>query len=200
MKNRFITLEGIEGVGKSTHIKMLEAYLINEGTKCVVTREPGGVPSAETIRNILLHEEISPITELLLYEAARSEHFEKVIEPSLKNGATVICDRFTDATIAYQGYGRGLDTKLIEELNKLATKGIEPDLTFFIDIPVKLAFERLKQRGTKPDRFEKLDHSFYEKVRKGYLEQSRKYPKRFVVIDGSGDIEATHKAIVSNFK
>jgi len=199
-KGRFITLEGIEGVGKSTHIKMLKEYFEKKGIKCIVTREPGGTPSGEIIRGILLHENISPITELLLYEAVRSEHFEKVIEPALNSGAVVICDRFTDATIAYQGYGRGLDIELIRMLNKLATKGIEPDRTIVIDLPVKAAFERLKERGTEPDKFEKLDHDFYEKVRKGYLEQNKRNPIRVIIVDGTGSMEQTHKKIVSSIQ
>ncbi|MFH1223930.1 MAG: dTMP kinase [Pseudomonadota bacterium] len=200
MKSLFITIEGIEGVGKTTQLKLLEKYLTEQKIKHISTREPGGVPFAETMRKVLLHEEIAPMTELLLYEAARSEHFEKIVQPALQRGNVVICDRFIDATIAYQGYGRGIDTELIDTLNRIATSGRKPDVTFFIDIPVKMAFERLKQRGTEPDKFEKLSHDFYERVRSGYLTIHKKEPNRVIVIDGSGSPEATHKLITDKIK
>lgn len=196
-KNKFITFEGIEGVGKSTQVRLLCDLFKQQNIDFLSTREPGGLPVAESIRNLLLHKDMSPITELLLYEAARAEHFEKIILPALNKGQSVICDRFADASVAYQGYGRGLDVKLIEELNKIATKNTEPDYTFIIDLPVNLAFERLSKRGTAPDRFEKLSHDFYEKVRNGYIEQSKKYPKRVKIIDADRTPEQIHKDIVS---
>lgn len=196
-KNKFITFEGIEGVGKSTQVRLLCDLFKQHNIDFVSTREPGGLPIAESIRNILLHKDMSPITELLLYEAARAEHFEKIILPALNKGQSVICDRFADASIAYQGYGRGLNIKLIEDLNRIAIQNREPDLTFIIDLPVKLAFERLSKRGTAPDRFEKLSHDFYEKVRNGYIEQSKKYPKRVIIIDADRTPEQIHKDIVS---
>ncbi|MEI6092081.1 MAG: dTMP kinase [bacterium] len=197
-KSKFITFEGIEGVGKTTQVRLLCDLFKKQNIDFVSTREPGGLPISESIRNILLHKDMSPITELLLYEAARAEHFDKIVHPALEKGQSVICDRFTDASVAYQGYGRGLEIKLIEELNNIATKNKEPDLTFIIDLPVKLAFERLSKRGTAPDRFEKLSHEFYEKVRTGYIEQSKKYPKRVIIIDANRTPEQIHKDIVSN--
>jgi len=196
MENTFITLEGIEGAGKSTQAKLLTEVLKQKGFKVTLTREPGGIETAEAIRTILLHKDIEPISELLLYEGARAEHFCKIIKPALASGNVVICDRFADASVAYQGYGRGLDVKMIEELNRIATFGTVPDLTFVVDIPAEMAFERLKQRGHEPDRFERLDANFFERVRKGYLDLSIKYPKRVLIIDGTKSIEQVHKAIL----
>jgi dTMP kinase len=200
MKGTFITLEGIEGAGKTTQAKLIVEALKQKGINAIATREPGGIETAEAIRQIVLHKDVEPITELLLYEASRAEHFCKVIRPALNSGKTVICDRFTDASIAYQGYGRGLDIKLVEELNRIATFGVEPDLTFVFDIPAQMSFERLKQRGHVLDRFEKLDVKFYEKVRKGYMDLSVKYPKRVIVIDGTQSVEDIHKAVMEKIK
>ncbi|MEI6080169.1 MAG: dTMP kinase [bacterium] len=196
-RHLFITMEGIEGVGKTTQVNLLYDFLKKKGLDIVLTREPGGLPISEAIRNILLHKDMSPMTELLLYEAARAEHFDRIISPALDKGQTVLCDRFTDASVAYQGYGRGLDLKLIDQLNSIATRNVQPDLTFVIDLPVDLAFKRLGTRGTTPDRFEKLSHDFYEKVRNGYIEQSKKYPKRVFMIDANKTPEEIHKDIVS---
>lgn len=196
MKHTFITLEGIEGAGKSTQAKLLTEALNQKGFNTTLTREPGGIETSEAIRAILLHKDIEPVSELLLYEAARAEHFCKVIKPALDSGKIVVCDRFADASIAYQGYGRGLDIKMVEELNKIATFGKMPDLTIIVDIPAQLAFERLKQRGNAPDRFERLDIKFFERVRTGYLDLNVKYPKRVVVVDGTKSIEEVHRAIL----
>lgn len=200
MKSTFITLEGIEGAGKTTQAKLLTDALKQKGINAIATREPGGIETAEAIRQIVLHKDVEPITELLLYEASRAEHFCKIIRPALNSGKTVICDRFTDASVAYQGYGRGLDIKLIEELNRIATFGVEPDLTFVFDIPAQMTFERLKQRGHALDRFERLDIKFYEKVRKGYLDLSVKYPKRVIIIDGTKGVQDIHKAVMERIK
>jgi dTMP kinase len=193
----FITLEGIEGVGKTTQVQLLCDFFKGKGVDLVSTREPGGLPVSESIRNILLNKDMSPLTELLLYEAARAEHFDRIISPALNKGQSVICDRFTDATVAYQGYGRGLELKLIDQLNTIATRGVEPDFTFVIDLPVDLAFKRLGTRGTTPDRFERLSHDFYEKVRRGYHEQAKKYPKRVFIINADRTPEEIHKDVVS---
>ena len=200
MKGKFITLEGIEGAGKTTQAKLLTDALKQKGINAIATREPGGIETAEAIRQIVLHKDVEPITELLLYEASRAEHFCKIIRPALNSGKTVICDRFADASVAYQGYGRGLDIKLIDELNRIATFGTEPDLTFVFDIPAQMTFERLKQRGHALDRFERLDVKFYEKVRKGYLDLSVKYPKRVFIIDGTKSVEDIHKAVMGKIK
>lgn len=196
----FITIEGIEGVGKTTQVKLLEEYLSSQNIPFVSTREPGGTQVCENIRNILLHQDMSPMTELMLYEAARAEHFSTVIEPALKNKVTVICDRFADASIAYQGYGRGIDITLIDTLNKIATKNTTPDLTIILDMDVDSAFERLRQRGSKPDRFEKLDKAFYQKVRTGYLDLAKKYPQRIKVVSALQSIQEMHQDLISNIK
>lgn len=189
----FITFEGIEGVGKTTQIKLIEKFFKKEGISYILTREPGGLPISEKIRSILLHEDMDPLTELFLYEAARAEHFVKIIKNEKK---IILCDRFTDATIAYQGYGRGINIELIEKLNHIATYGKKPDLTLLIDINVDLAFERVKSRNNDLDRFESLDKEFFKKVRFGYLDIAKKEPNRVKIIDGSGSIKNTHNQIL----
>ena len=195
-----ITIEGIEGVGKTTQIKLLEKYLGQKGVPFISTREPGGSPVCENIRNILLHTEMSPITELMLYQASRAEHFENVIEPALKNDRVVICDRFADASIAYQGYGRGIDIELIDTLNKISTKGTKPDVTFILDIDISEAFKRLSYRGSEPDRFEKLNEQFYERVRRAYLDIAKKDPKRLCVIDAAPATDKIHNKITEELE
>lgn len=191
-KRMFITIEGIEGVGKSTQMELLSSYLSSNNIKHVATREPGGLGVSEAIRDILLNQEMSALTELLLYESARAEHFQKVIAPALDSGKLVICDRFADSTVSYQGYGRGLDLELIDRLNMIACENTLPDKTFVLDMPVKEAFKRLKKRGSKADRFERLDNEFYERVRTGYIELSKKYPERIMLVDAVKSIEQIH--------
>lgn len=186
-----ITFEGVEGSGKTTQIRRLRRYLARKGIPCVVTREPGGSPIGEKIRRILLHPEndsMSPLTELLLYEAARSQHVEEVIKPLLKKGMVILCDRFSDASLAYQGYGRGIALGLIRRLNRLATDGIEPDVTFLLDCPSKVGLKRAierNQRGemVKEDRFERESMLFHRRVRKGYLALAKGNAKRVKRID-----------------
>jgi dTMP kinase len=199
-KGLFITIEGIEGVGKSTQIDLLSTYLKSKNINYISTREPGGLGVPEAIRSILLNQDMHPLTELILYEAARTEHFQKIILPAIKEGKTVLCDRFIDSTVSYQGYGRGLDLKLIDELNSIATQNTLPDITFFLDMSVENAFQRLKSRGSKADRFESLSHDFYEKVRKGYLDLNKKDPKRLIIINAERNIEEIHSDIVRNLE
>jgi dTMP kinase len=194
-KGLFITLEGIEGVGKTTQIKSLQLALRNDAIEFIGTREPGGTPTAEIIRNIILKEEMNELTELLMYSASRAEHVASLIRPNLQAGIHVLCDRFTDATIAYQGYGRGLDIKLIENLNRIATAGLKPDITIIIDLPVETAFQRLAKRGSEPDRFEKLNHDFYTRVREGYLNICKNDPDRVALVDGNRDEASIHREI-----
>jgi dTMP kinase len=148
-KGFFITVEGCEGCGKSTQSRLLKKYLENKGFKVVLTREPGGSTVAEQVRNILLNPKlkIAPLCELMLYESARVQHIEDIVKPNLAKGCVVICDRFTDSTIAYQGYGRKIDIKTIEKLNNIATLGINPDLTIYLDIDPKIGIVRAKQRN-----------------------------------------------------
>lgn len=199
----FITFEGIEGSGKSTQISLLAEWLRNElGTAPIVTREPGGCPIANQIRSTLLdaaNNGMDERAELLLYAAARAQHMAEVIQPALNNNNFVLCDRFTDATIAYQGYGRGLSTELIEELNNLATQGVAPDLTLLFDFHPEEGVNRAKERnanaeGPNEDRFEQEALAFHHRVRIGYLALEKKYP-RIQLIDANGSIDEVFERI-----
>jgi len=173
-----ISFEGTEGCGKSTLIRHLLKKFDENKIAAISTREPGGSPVAEKIREIILNDEMDSLTELFLYESARAEHFEKVIAPALKAKKIILCDRFIDSTIAYQGFARGLKLPIIETLNKMATAGRSPDLTFFLDLPV----EEGLARATDPNKFEKAGIEFQKKVRKGFLYSIRKNKKRWRVI------------------
>jgi dTMP kinase len=187
----FITFEGVEGSGKTTQIQRLKKYFNRKGIPCKVTREPGGCPIGEEVRKILLnpdHREMVPTSELLLYEAARAQHVKEVIKPFLKKGGVVLCDRFSDATLAYQGYGRRIDLKWIERLNHLSSQGIRPDVTFLLDCPSDVGLKRALQRNRtlkqeREERFEREEIQFHQRVRKGYLAIAKKEPHRVRVID-----------------
>ena len=187
----FITFEGVEGSGKTTQIQRLKRYLTQKGFPCRVTREPGGGPIGEKIRKILLnpeHRGMSPLSELLLYEASRAQHVIEVVKPFLKKGMIVLCDRFSDASIAYQGYGRKVDLKWVERLNRLSSQGIKPDITFLLDCPSHVGLKRALQRNQmlkkeKEERFEREKIQFHHRVRKGYLSIAKKEPHRVKVID-----------------
>ena len=188
-KGLFITFEGIDGCGKSTQFQMLKDHLTSLGKDFIVVREPGGTVIGEKIREILLNKKndsMRPLTELLLFESARAQITEEVIKPALENGTSVLCDRFFDSTYAYQGYARKLGADKVLMLNELATGGLEPDITFLIDIPVSVALERRGIRGEADDRMEALGTAFQEDVRKGYLEAAEKFP-RIKVIDGKDE-------------
>jgi dTMP kinase len=200
-----ITFEGIEGCGKTTQLMLLAEQLRSHGHEVTVTREPGGCAIADRIRTILLDADSSamtPMAELLLYGAARAQHVVEVITPALAAGHIVLCDRFTDATLSYQGYGRELDLQVIAELNRLAAGNIRPDLTLLVDCPVEIGLERAMRRinatkGAREERFELESLQFHRRVREGYLTLARQEPERFVVIDGSGSIEETFSAILT---
>lgn len=189
----FVTLEGVEGSGKTTQIKLLAAWLKKKGRRVVLTREPGGTPFADWIRSLLLNgktKKITPSMELFLYEVARRDHVSSVIQPAIKKGVIVLCDRFTDATLAYQGYGRGLSLKIIEGFNRIATGGLKPDITFLFDLPVETGLRRAKKRIKKfkkgrplEDRFEQEKIEFHNRVREGYLTLARKEKRRFIVLN-----------------
>lgn len=190
-KGTFITLEGIEGSGKTTQAELLRDLLLARGHKVVITREPGGSPIGEKIRDILLdvsHKEMAALTELLLYEASRCQHVHEIIRPALEDGVVVICDRFYDASTAYQGYGRGIDIETVKNLNLVATEGQKADLTIVLDLPVA---EGLRRLGQNLDRIEAETVGFHEKVRQGYLELARSEPDRVRVIDARGSVEET---------
>ena len=184
-RGKFITLEGIDGAGKSTHVQWLAERLRARVRTVVVTREPGGTPLGEQLREIILHEPMDLDTEALLVFAARQEHIRKVIVPSLEAGAWVLSDRFTDATFAYQGGGRGIPSERLAVLEDWVQQGLQPDLTLFFDVPVTVGQERLRQATAAPDRFEREQAEFFERVRAEYLRRAAEAPQRFRVIDSS---------------
>ncbi|MEE8118713.1 MAG: dTMP kinase [Gammaproteobacteria bacterium] len=195
----FITVEGGEGVGKTTHMETLSKVFGAAGKKVCLTREPGGSPVAESIRKILLSHDnnisCDGMAELLLMFAARADHLESVISPALEVGDWVVCDRFTDATYAYQGGGRGLDPQKILTLEHLVQGELQPDWTLLLDAPVETGLARVNKRGD-PDRFELEERAFFERVRKTYLERAKMFPKRIRVVDATGCIEEVSKAVV----
>lgn len=192
MKGKLITFEGIDYSGKTTQAKKLFNYLKRKGYKVMLLREPGGEKVSERIRQVLLSSRntgMNPLAELLLYEAARAQLVSKIILLALKQGKIVICDRFYDSSLAYQGYGRGLDIKMIDYLNRVSVSGFKPDLTILIDIPIMVFTSRMRLNNKKKDRIEKEKIDFYKRVRDGYLKIAQKEKKRVKVIDGSGVIE-----------
>ena len=201
---RFITFEGGDGSGKTTQLKALESYLAARGKSCLSTREPGGTSLGEHIRQVLLEVGQQPITsatELFLYLADRAQHIYEVIIPALAQGKIVLCDRHTDSTLAYQGYGRGIDLGLLRSLNDIASQGIEPDLTLLFDCPVEIGLSRTAQRqskmtlGRSEDRFEREKIEFHERIRAGFLELARAEPHRFRIIDAAGSVEEVAQQI-----
>ena len=202
IRGKFITIEGSEGVGKTTQIAALRDSLLERGLEVIVTREPGGTPRAEQIRELLLTptDEPMPMTcELLLMFAARATHIENLIRPALERGAWVVCDRFTDATYAYQGYGRGMRREEIASLELFVQAELRPDLTLLLDAPIDIGASRAAARdaetGGERDRFEQERSEFFERVRNGYLERARSQPGRFAVIDATADRESVQQAI-----
>ena len=199
----FITFEGVEGCGKTTQIRLLEERLLALGFDTVLTREPGGCPIADKIRTILLDAEnraMSPLTELMLYGAARAQHVSEVIIPALGAGKIVLCDRFCDATVAYQSFGRGLDRALINALNLQACQGIAPDLTVLIDCDPVIGLARARSRieacsGPREERFELEELAFHQSVRNGYRQLAADSPERFMTVDGSQSVEQLFSAI-----
>jgi dTMP kinase len=180
-QGRFITFEGIDGAGKTTHINALEQAWRNAGKEVVRTREPGGTPLAEKLRGLFLHDAMDPLTEALLVFAGRRDHLQTVIEPAMARGAWVLCDRFTDATFAYQGGGRGFNQQVLGTLEAWVQAGRQPDLTLLFDLPPAVAAARLSA-ARQPDRFEAMDQAFFERVRAAYLQRVQEHPERFVVI------------------
>jgi dTMP kinase len=202
MRGLFITLEGIDGCGKSTQRELLAQQLKQRGFDVVITREPGGTDIGEGIRQLLVSDasvHIAPTTELLLYVAARAQHVAELIRPSLEAGRTVISDRYTDSTVAFQGYGRGLDPQMIEKLNTFATTGLVADLTIVFDLDPALARTRLGSRpvGGLLGAFDEQHADFHERMRAGYLKMGRNEPSRVRLVDASGAVEETHSKVMA---
>lgn len=196
MRGLFITLEGVDGAGKSSHIQYIADAVRASGRPHVIsTREPGGTELAERLREAILSEPMSPLMETLLVFAARADHVAKVIRPALEAGTSVICDRFTDATLAYQGAGKGVPTDLIARLSEAAHPGLKPDRTLVFDCPYEVARQRLNKTGKSLDRFEREDAAFHERVRQAYLQLAKAEPSRMRMIDASRDFESVRKSI-----
>ena len=197
MKGTFITFEGCEGAGKSTQIRLLSQYLAERGKECVVTREPGGSAISEAIRAVILDGKNTAMTdecEALLYAAARAQHLSDTVLPALEAGKTVLCDRYIFSSFAYQGYGRGLDMDFLRAVNSFALQGHMPDITLFLDIPPRSAFER-KHGADQNDRIEQAGEAFHARVYQGYLRLAEEYPGQIVRVDCSGTKFETNEKI-----
>ena len=202
MTGKFITFEGPEGGGKSTHIKLLADFLRSKGKEVLVTREPGGTRLAELIRSLVREElEDPPVTqsEVLLFLAARAQVVSNVIRPALEKGVWVLCDRFSDSTFAYQGYGRGVEVDLLRRLNDFATQGLVPDMTVLLDVPPEVSRSRLLARqadtNSTADRIEQAGEDFHRRLREGFLAMGKDEPQRFTVVDSSKELEDVSKNI-----
>jgi dTMP kinase len=194
--SRFITLEGMDGAGKSTHQQFIaDAVAAASGRHAIVTREPGGTDLAERLREAILTQSMDPVAETLLIAAARADHVARVIRPALQAGTWVVCDRFYDATFAYQGAGKGVPVDLIERLAEAAHPGLRPDRTLVFDCSYDIARERLSASGKKLDRFEREDRAFFERVRAAYLQRAKAEPERVRLIDASADVVAIRKSL-----
>lgn len=205
MRGRFITLEGLEGTGKSTQIARLEKYLARRGITVTVTREPGGTPLAEKLREIVLspgNVGISPAAELLIMFAARAVHLDNLIRPALEQGRWVLCDRFTDASFAYQGAGRGVPDEFIRNLQKLVQGTLLPDLTLLLDLPVEVGLHRAAERRGReaPDRFELENRAFFERVRGRLIELAREHPERIKVVDADRAVDDVTADLVKHLE
>lgn len=195
MKGIFITFEGGEGSGKTTIIKRLTEELTQKGYRVVCTREPGGSKIAEGIRNIILDKEnteMDYMTEALLYAASRAQHLSEKVKPALKEGKVVLCDRYLDSSLAYQGYARGLGIDRVYDINLYATEGLLPNLTLFVDIAPSVGLDRIKQNHREEDRLDKEKIDFHERVHSGYLEVARRFPERIKVVDGEQSVEEVY--------
>ena len=202
MRGIFITMEGIDGCGKSTQLEMLSAALRGRGWPVVTTRQPGGTPSGQAIRSLMIaeHSRLAPLAELMLLIADRTQHVAEFIRPHLDAGRIVISDRYADSSVAFQGYGRGLDIATVEELNQLATGGLMPDLTLLFDLDVDSARARLQARtgdASEMRGFDEEAREFHARVRDGYCQLAARYPERFRVFDATGSIEDLHARVLA---
>jgi len=194
-RGKLITLEGVDGAGKSTHIAFIAQQLRGQGRTVLVTREPGGTPLAEQVRELVLTEPMDALAETLLMFAARADHVRQVIRPALEAGTWVVCDRFSDATAAYQGAGKGVPTELIKQLAEASHPGLRPDRTLVFDCPYEIASQRLRATGRKLDRFEREGREFFERVRDAYLERGQSEPGRIRIIDASASLGKIQKEL-----
>ena len=194
-KGLFITFEGSDGCGKSTQLKMAAEYLQKKSFDVIATRDPGGTPLGQKIREILLHHDgkVATYCELFLYLADRAQHIDEKIIPAIAEGKTVLCDRYVDSTLAYQGYARGLDADEILNLNNIVAKNLMPDLTFVFDVSTEIAEQRV---GKTKDRMESEAKEFHQKVRSGFLDLAKKYPERIKIIDANQEIEKVHADVI----
>ncbi len=208
-RGKLITFEGVDGCGKSTQMRLLEQYLMKRGVAVISTREPGGTELGKKIRSALLDGEkgsVEPLAELLLYAADRAHHVRRVIMPALSEGKVVLSDRFYDATTVYQGYARGFDLTLVNQLNELATGGLKPDLTLLFDLDVETGLRRTRKRGddtsgaAQPDRLDQEPMEFHERVRDAYLEIAAREPQRFRVIPAAGSVEETFDLMIKEVR
>ena len=198
-KGLFITFEGADGSGKSTQLKLAAEYLQKKGMETISTRDPGGTPLGSKIREILLHHDgkVADYCELFLYLADRAQHIDEKIIPALEEGKTVLCDRYVDSTLAYQGYARGLDKEEIFKLNNIVARGLMPDLTFVFDVSTEVSAQRV---GKTKDRLESEAVEFHQKVREGFLDLAKKYPERIKVIDANNGIDEIHASVIEILK
>ena len=194
---KFLTLEGVDGAGKSSHIEFIADAVRTKGAHVIVTREPGGTDLAERLRRTILSEQMTPIVETLLVFAARADHVARVIQPALEAGHYVICDRFSDATAAYQGAGQGIPAELIDHLAQAAHPGLKPHRTLVFDCPYDVSRARLAKSGRQLDRFEKEDRAFFERVRGAYLAAAKAEPQRMRIIDASVDAHGVREQVKS---
>lgn len=199
LRGRFVTVEGIDGAGKTTHVETLAKRWADLGLEVVRTREPGGTPLAESLRELMLHQPMDGLTEALIVFAARRDHLKQVIEPALARGALVLCDRFTDATFAYQGAGRGHDLGVLAQLESWVQEGRQPDLTLWFDLPPEVAAAR-RAAARAPDRFESQDSVFFEAVRSGYALRFEADSKRFLRLDASGTPEEVARQLAAGLE
>jgi dTMP kinase len=195
MRGRFLTVEGVDGAGKSTHLQFIADFVAARGRHAIVTREPGGTDLAEHLREAILTQAMAPEVETLLIYAGRADHVARVIRPALEAGTWVICDRFSDATAAYQVAGKGVPAQLVDALAAIAHPGLVPDRTLVFDCPYETAAKRLTASGKKLDRFEREDRAFFERVRGAYLARAKAEPARVRVIDATASLSDTRKAL-----
>lgn len=199
-RGKFITLEGIDGAGKSSHVEFLLARVRALGREVQATREPGGTPFGQKLRELVLHYPSDAMPEALVMFADRSAHIHAVIEPALSSGAWIICDRFTDSTYAYQCGGRGISRELVRALERIVHPELQPDATFLFDLDPSVAYERQRAQSREPDKFEREKADFFRNVRDAYLQRAREFPERIHVIDASGDVEQVRARLDAAFE